>query len=70
MSLYIEFVGKRQVQRINRPWITGIGVERRAMEEKASGVINWLVLSSIVGSSEYLLDPVTIMLQNRKGESS
>jgi hypothetical protein len=40
------------------------------MEENASGVISWLILSSMVGSSGYLLDPVTTMLQKRKGEMS
>jgi hypothetical protein len=70
MSLYMEFVGRRQVHRISRPCITGIGVDRRAMEENARGVMSWLVLSRIVGSSVYRLDPVTMMLQNRKGEVS
>lgn len=70
MSLYMEFVGKRQVHRISKPWMTGIGVDRRAIEEKASGVISWLVLSRIAVSSVYLLDPVTMMLQKRNGEIS
>jgi hypothetical protein len=50
--------------------MTGIGVDRKAIEENAKGVINWLVLSRMVGSFLYRRDPVTMMLQNRKGESS
>jgi hypothetical protein len=52
------------------PWITGIGDDLRAMEEKARGVMSWLALSSTVGSSVYRLDPVTMIVQNRKGDSS
>jgi hypothetical protein len=70
MSLYIEFVGSRHVHRMRSPWITGIGDDLRAMEEKARGVMSWLALSSTVGSSVYRLDPVTMIVQNRKGDSS
>ena len=70
MSLYIEFVGSRHVQRISNPWITGICDERNAMDENAKGVMCWLNLSSTIGSSEYLRDPVTTIAQKRKGERS
>lgn len=40
MSLYMEFVGSRQVERIKSPWMTGICEDRKAMEENASGVMS------------------------------
>jgi len=70
MSLYMEFVGRRHVQRSRRPWITGIGDERSAIEEKARGVISWLDLSRTFGSSAYRLDPITMMVQNKNGDKS
>jgi hypothetical protein len=66
----MEFVGSRQVQRIKRPWITGTGDVRKAMEENASWITYWLVFSRTVGSSEYRRDPVTMMAQKRNGDSS
>lgn len=36
VSLYIEFVGNRHVQRMSKPWITGTCEVRNAIEEKAS----------------------------------
>jgi len=58
------------VQRIRSPWMTGIGEERRATDEKASEVMCWLVFSSTRLSLEYRLDPVTTMAQNKKGDKS
>lgn len=68
ISLYIEFVGKRQVQRSRRPSITGICDDRSAIEENAKVVMSLLDLSRMFGSSAYRLDPITIMVQNKNGD--
>jgi hypothetical protein len=70
MSLYMEFVGSRQVQRRRRPWMTGIGDDRNAIDEKASGVMSWLDFSSTLGSSAYRREPITIIVQKRSGHKS
>jgi hypothetical protein len=70
VSLYIEFVGSLQVQRISKPWMMGTCEVRNAIEEKASWVMGWAVLSSTSGCSEYRRAPVTMMTQNRNGDWS
>jgi hypothetical protein len=40
------------------------------MEANASGIMCWLVFSNTLRSSAYLLEPVTTILQNRKGDIS
>lgn len=50
--------------------MTGIGDERKAIDENASGVMSCAVRSRTVGSSVYLLDPVTMIAQKRNGDKS
>jgi len=69
VSLYIELVGSRHVHRISRPWMIGTCEVRSAIEENASWVMGWLVLSR-TSCSEYRRDPVTTIVQNKNGDWS